>query len=119
MRRSSEVRTRVAEAMEELGIADLGERSLAEVSGGQLQRAAIARSVIHHPKVILADEPTGSLDGATAGQVLQALVRLARSQESALVIVTHDVDVASQCDKRFVLREGRLQSEHTHASGSA
>lgn len=113
-----EIQARVLAAMEEVGIGELGDRSLAEVSGGQLQRAAIARAMIHHPKVILADEPTGSLDASTAGHVLQVLVGLARSRKSALVIVTHDAIVARECDERYALREGRLQRSKAHVGES-
>lgn len=106
-----EIAARVEEALAEVGIGDLGARSLSEVSGGQLQRAAIARAVIHAPRLILADEPTGSLDSGNARQVISLLIDIAHKRTDAgLVIVTHDHEVARRCDRALHLRAGTLLS---------
>jgi len=69
------------------------------VSGGQLQRAAVARAVIHGPEIVLADEPTASLDASAARSAMQLLIDLARERNTAVVVVTHDDDVAARCDR--------------------
>ncbi len=91
-----------------LGIEALMDRRPSEVSGGQLQRAAIARAIVHDPSVILADEPTASLDPSNARSTLELLISLARRKKSAVVVVTHDNDLASHCDRRLALHDGRL-----------
>lgn len=94
-------------AMTRLGIAQLKSRKPAQVSGGQRQRAAVARALIHGPTVILADEPTGNLDRASAEAVLLAL-QDARMRGSTVMIVTHDEDIARGCDRAVRLEQGRL-----------
>jgi putative ABC transport system ATP-binding protein len=89
-----------------LGIGELADRMPSQVSGGQLQRAAIARAVIHQPAIILADEPTEALDKAAARTAMRMLIDLARDTRAAVVVVTHDDAVAAACD-RLVLLEGR------------
>lgn len=78
------------------------------VSGGERQRAAVARSVVHGPNVVFADEPTGSLDTAARDSVLRLLARAARQSACALMIVTHDASVAAVCDKVVHLVDGRI-----------
>lgn len=94
--------------LEELGILDYVDRLPAQVSGGQLQRAAIARALLPQPALVLADEPTAALDGATARKTVQLLIRLARERGSAVVLVTHDPDVTALCDRAVVLDAGRI-----------
>lgn len=91
-------RARAAQRAEQLGIADLFPRRLWQVSGGEMQRAAIARSVVHDPAIVFADEPTGALDRENAETVMQTLMEL-RAEGLAVVVVTHDPDVASSCDR--------------------
>jgi len=79
-----------------------------ELSGGQAQRVAIARALVHRPGVVFADEPTGALDQATGGQVMQLLTRTHRQSGAALVVVTHDLGVAGWCDRTVEVRDGRL-----------
>lgn len=89
-----------ADAMlDEVGIPELGERRPSEVSGGQLQRAAVARALIHQPDIVFADEPTGSLDEVNADHVLSMFLERARQHLTAVVIVTHDAQVAAACDR--------------------
>ncbi len=85
---------RIAVTLEALGVADLGHRKPSQLSGGQAQRVALARAVLLKPKVILADEPTASLDDESAAGAVQLLVQTARQQDATLVIATHDGRVA-------------------------
>ncbi|MFF2650917.1 ABC transporter ATP-binding protein [Streptomyces sp. NPDC058045] len=97
-----------AEVLDRLGLAKLRYRRPPQVSGGQAQRVAVARALVHQPAVVFADEPTGSLDSASAAAVLQEFLGLARSQGSAVVLVTHDAQVAAQADRRCTMSDGRL-----------
>ena len=85
---------RIAVTLETLGVAELGHRRPSQLSGGQAQRVALARAVLLKPKVILADEPTASLDDESAADAVQLLVQTARQQGATLVIATHDGRVA-------------------------
>ena len=78
----------------------------AEVSGGQLQRAAVARALVHRPAIVFADEPTGALDTANAQIVMESLVGSAREQGTAVVLVTHETRLASYCDRDVMVRDG-------------
>jgi putative ABC transport system ATP-binding protein len=102
-----EARDRAAAALDELGVGPAAERRGAEASGGQVQRAAVARALVHRPAVVFADEPTGALDSATGELVLEALVALARDRGSAVLLVTHEAVVASHADREVVVRDGR------------
>jgi len=92
--------------LELLGVADEADRRLSEVSGGQQQRAAVARALVHTPEVVLADEPTGSLDTMTGELVLEALVGISRERGTAVLLVTHDLRVASYASRDVELRDG-------------
>lgn len=106
--RARAARTRSLEMLDVLGIADLADRRTGAVSGGQAQRAAVARALAHEPAVVLADEPTGALDSLTAEIVLDAMVEATRTAGAALVVVTHDHLVASHLDDLVVVRDGRV-----------
>ena len=99
---------RVDALLAELGLADQRDRLPDQLSGGQRLRVAIARAVVHRPAVLLADEPTGSLDADTADVILDLLVGLQRSTGAVLVMVTHDLAAASRLDRTVRLRDGRL-----------
>lgn len=88
----------VESAMEELGIAHLGAKLPSQVSGGQRQRAAIARALIHEPGVVLADEPTGALDARTGEQAMSAMLQACGSRGCTLIVATHDPAVAAGLD---------------------
>lgn len=90
---------RIQEMLTAVGLDDLGQRLPQQLSGGQLQRVAIARALVHRPSWLLADEPTGNLDPATAGRVMDALVSQSRQQGSALVLVTHSAQAAQRADR--------------------
>jgi putative ABC transport system ATP-binding protein len=95
-------------ALASLGLAGLAHRLPDHVSGGQRQRAAVARAVVHQPKIILADEPTGALDTANAAGVIELLGGLQREIGATLLIVTHDLGAASRLDRRIHLQDGRV-----------
>jgi putative ABC transport system ATP-binding protein len=97
---------RVAEMLEAVGLSGLGERLPAQLSGGQLQRVAIARAVVHAPALILADEPTGNLDPATAERVLDLLKAQVRDAGAACLLVTHSAAAAARADRVLRLTAG-------------
>jgi putative ABC transport system ATP-binding protein len=92
-----------------LQIQDIGARRPAEVSGGQAQRAAVARALVHEPSVVFADEPTGSLDSENSAVVLGEFLALARSLGSAVVLVTHDRAVAEFGDRHIEVSDGLVR----------
>lgn len=94
--------------LERLDVATAAERRAGAVSGGQAQRAAVARALVHRPPVLLADEPTGALDSVNADQVLIALRQAADDLGAALLVVTHENRVAAHCDRLATMRDGRL-----------
>ncbi|MDW8804911.1 ABC transporter ATP-binding protein [Streptomyces scabiei] len=98
-----------------LGLQGLEDRRPGQLSGGQAQRVAIARALVGRPKVIFADEPTGALDQATGMEVVHLLTEVSRSQGTALVVVTHDANVARWCDHTVEVRDGRLAGDHAAA----
>ncbi|WP_235034616.1 ABC transporter ATP-binding protein [Streptomyces sp. SLBN-115] len=106
--RKAEALTAAGEVLGRLGLADLRQRRPSQVSGGQSQRVAVARALVHRPAVVFADEPTGSLDSTNATAVLEEFLSLARSQGTAVVLVTHDTQVASRADSQYVMRDGVL-----------
>jgi putative ABC transport system ATP-binding protein len=101
---------RVAQALADVGLADLGARLPQQLSGGQLQRVAIARALVHRPSLILADEPTGNLDPDTAAAVMGLLQVQARSHGAACVMVTHSRAAAARADRVLRLTRQGLQA---------
>ena len=98
-------------AMDILNLVDLGDRAghlPSQLSGGQQQRVAIARSLANDPEVILADEPTGNLDSKTGSEVLKLLERLWKEEGKTIVMVTHDLKLASHAKRRIQLKDGQI-----------
>ena len=109
-RKSKEEQNLRAQAlMEKLGIAGLGGRKISQVSGGQLQRACICRSMMNNPEILFADEPTGALNKSAAAEVMGELVKLNR-EGTTILMVTHDSKIASQCDRIMYLLDGRISA---------
>ena len=105
-------------ALERLGVGDLARRRPNQMSGGQRQRVAVARALVREPSVVLADEPTGNLDTETSAEVFREVRRLNRELGITFVVVTHDPDLAADCDRVITLVDGRVVSDVT-ASGVA
>ena len=105
-------------ALERLNVQDLADRLPEELSGGQAQRVAIARVLAGRPALILADEPTGQLDGATAAHVIDVLLQAADDLGSALVVSTHDPAVAERLTQRWQLRDGTLLPTGSTSEGA-
>jgi putative ABC transport system ATP-binding protein len=108
---------RVAEILERVGLAAQASQLTDELSGGEQQRVSIARALVNRPAIVLADEPTGSLDSATAQIVTRLLVEAARERDAAVVVVTHDPAVARHADRIVTLHSGRLTTEEAPAPG--
>jgi putative ABC transport system ATP-binding protein len=103
--------------LEQLDIGELSDHRPGEMSGGQQQRVALARALVTEPAVLFADEPTGALDSLGSEQVLAGLVRLARDQGTAVLLVTHDAQVAAYADREVTMRDGRVESDGRIAVG--
>lgn len=99
---------RAYDLLDSLGLADHAHKLPGQLSGGQRQRVAIARALANEPLVILADEPTGNLDTASGEQVLSIFRRLVDETGRAIVMVTHDMDLAARCDRRIHIVDGRV-----------
>ena len=92
-----------------VGLADRMQHLPAELSGGEQQRVAIARALTNDPDIIFADEPTGNLDSATGGAIVDLLLNLARERKKSVLIVTHDTGLATRGDRELHIKDGRIQ----------
>ena len=99
------------ELMRKLGIIEIADNDISEVSGGQLQRACICRSMINKPKMIFADEPTGALNRTSSDEVMQELTKI-NSEGTTIMLVTHDVKVASKCKRVLYIVDGNIKGEY-------
>lgn len=109
----SDARSRADRLLESVGLADRGHHYPSQLSGGEQQRVALARAFAPKPALLLADEPTGNLDGATGRVVLDLLTEMRASEGATLVLVTHDPAVAALADRRIHLRDGRIEREES------
>ena len=98
-------------SLERLGLADRADHLPSQLSGGEQQRVAIARALANQPSLVLADEPTGSLDGASGEKVADLLLEEAKTQNAAVLLATHDMDLAARADRIVRLRDGIIHSD--------
>ncbi len=103
------------ELMRKLGIIEVADNDINEVSGGQLQRAAICRSIINKPKLLFADEPTGALNRTAASEVMDELVKL-NKEGTAIMMVTHDSKVAAKCSRILYIVDGNIKGEYDNGN---
>ena len=104
----AELTDRARMLMQKLSISGLEKRNITQVSGGQLQRACICRSMMNQPEILFADEPTGALNKSAAAEVMEEFVRLNR-EGTTILLVTHDSKVASRCQRLLYLLDGRVR----------
>lgn len=105
---TNERETRVRELLQRVGIAHRAAALPGQLSGGEMQRVAIARAVVHRPSLILADEPTGSLDTATGAQVLDLLAEIVQETQAALLLVTHSPEAVKHCERVLRMQDGQI-----------
>ena len=108
---TADASARAAELLAAVGLSERGHHYPSQLSGGEQQRVALARAFAPRPALLLADEPTGNLDGATSRVVLDLLVAMRADEGATLVLVTHDPAVAALADRRIHLRDGRIELE--------
>ncbi|MFL6255641.1 MAG: ABC transporter ATP-binding protein [Pyrinomonadaceae bacterium] len=107
--RRREALIRARELLEKVGLGGRLTHAAGELSGGEQQRVAVARALVARPRLVLADEPTGNLDARTGSEVGALLLSLCREARACALVATHNESLASLCDRRLVLREGRLE----------
>ena len=109
--RPSDVEDRIVPLLERVGLADRRSHAPDELSGGEMQRVAVARALVADPAIVLADEPTGNLDSGTGRGILELLRNVAREDGRTVVVVTHDPAAARFSDRVVTLRDGRVESD--------
>ena len=102
-------KNKITDALKVVELSDKEKQKAGTLSGGQKQRLAIARAIVNRPKIIFADEPTGNLDSTTGEAIENLLFKLNKIEKATLIIVTHDSDLASKCDIRIYLKDGKLE----------
>ncbi len=112
-------RERALAMLDSLGIGELADRRPGELSGGQQQRVAVARSIVTHPRLLLADEPSANLDSKTTGELMELLVSINRDQGMTIVTATHDPAVMAYASRRIQLQDGQIVSDEKAAASVA
>ena len=107
----AERKQRIEELARQVGLYDRLNHRPRELSGGQIQRAAIARALLNRPAIILADEPTGNLDSANSHDIIQLFQQIREQYGTTVIIATHDTEVAAQADRVITLKDGRLYDQ--------
>lgn len=105
-----DLKERAEYILEKVGLSDRKNHKSKELSGGQVQRAAIARALITSPKIILADEPTGNLDTKTGSEIVNLLFEINQSEKTTMIIITHDMDIIEDVKLKFTLKDGEVVS---------
>ena len=105
---SAEMRRHAVEVLAAVGLGGRAKARVTELSGGQQQRVAIARALAHRPALVLADEPTGNLDTASADEVFELMRTLNRERGTTFLVVTHDERIAERCGRIIHIRDGRI-----------
>ena len=113
---SSKMKERSLKLLEDVGLYDKADILPNKLSGGERQRVAIARALANNPSIILADEPTGSLDSKTSNKILKLLINLHKDKKATLIIVTHDMDVAKLADRYIEVLDGKIISPNSDKS---
>ena len=103
------------EALTLVGLADRVDHFPSQLSGGEQQRVALARALINEPRLLLADEPTGNLDGDTGADIMDLIFRLQQARGATLFLITHDMRLAERCRHRVRMESGRLREMSTSA----
>ena len=105
------IENEVKQALEQIDLQERADHRPGELSGGEMQRVAIGRAIVKRPDLILADEPTGNLDSKTGKEILSLISHLTRERRASLILVTHDKEAASLCERQMVLKDGK-QDHH-------
>ena len=108
LQKVNDFQSEALEALKMVGLSPRISHCPSQLSGGECQRVAIARAIVGKPKLILADEPSGNLDDKTGKEVMDLLFKLCKEQEQTLILVTHNHDLAQNCDRTLVLKDGKL-----------
>jgi len=112
-----EARTRAGQLLEEVDLTNRGHHYPTELSGGEQQRIAIARAFANHPKILLADEPTGNLDSRNGQHIFDLMTELHRQNNVTLILVTHDQFLADKAQRQIRLKDGRVLSDESNLRG--
>src|SRR5699024_10958445 len=107
----SDMKIKVKQIAKRLGISEILQKRRFEISGGQEQRVAVARAMIHDPKLVLADEPTGNVDSKASKEVMEMLKKINEEQATTMMLVTHEAQAASYCDRVIFIQDRKLYTK--------